>query len=346
MSDPRHVQLPPGQQLAAAGKWPAIGERKPAAGGSWVVTISGEVEHPQSFSLAELQALPQHRELVDIHCVTRWSKLAVAFGGVALDSLLARACPKPSARFASFVARSERGHSTSLPLDEARQLKTLVALEADGRPLDELHGGPVRVVVPGRYFYKSLKWLERIELLAADRLGYWESVAGYHNSADPWREQRYLAPGLSRRQMAEALAGRDFSGQDLRSLDARGHDLSGLIALNAILRDADFRHCRLQEAAFDGANLSNAHFQGADLRRASFASADVEGADFCGADLREANFAGASLVGASFYAESSAGEPPRPAARIDQSTRIDRESLDQLTPLQAAFVAAAIARRA
>jgi DMSO/TMAO reductase YedYZ molybdopterin-dependent catalytic subunit len=342
MSDPRQVQLPPGQQLAAPGKWPAIGEREPAAGGAWTVTICAEVEHPQSFSLADLQAMPQNRELVDIHCVTRWSKLGVVFGGVPLDALLAPARPKPSARFVSFLARSERGHSTSLPLDEGRQLKTLVALEADGRPLDELHGGPVRVVVPGRYFYKSLKWLERIELLQTDRLGYWESVAGYHNAADPWREQRYLAPGLSRQQMARALAGRDFSGQDLRSLDARGHDLSGLIARSAILRDADFRNCRLQGAAFDGANLSNAHFQGADLRRASFASADAEGADFCGADLRDVNFSGASLVGASFCAENSSGEAPRLAAAIDRSTRIDRESLDQLTPLQAAFVAAAI----
>jgi len=345
MPEPALVRLPPGQQLAAPGKWPTVGERGSAAGGPWTVTICGQVERPQTFSLAELQAMPRARQIVDIHCVTRWSKLGVAFGGVPLAALLAPACPKPSARYVSFVARSLRRHSTSLPLEEARESGALVALEADDRPLDELHGGPVRVIVPGRYFYKSLKWLEHIELLAADRLGYWESEAGYHNAADAWLEQRYLAPALTRQQMARALASRDFSGQDLRSLDARGHDLSGLIARNAILRDADFRDCRLQGAVFDGANLSNAHFEGADLRQTSFVSADAEGANFAGADLRGANFAGASLFGASFYAEGFDQAAPQLAALIDGATRIDPASIDQLTPLQAAFVVAARSTR-
>jgi hypothetical protein len=282
--------------------------------------------------------------VVDIHCVTRWSRLGVAFSGVPLAALVAQARPSPAVRFASFVARSARHHSTSLALDEALALDTLVVLAADGEPLSELHGGPVRTVVPGRYFYKSLKWLARIELLETDRLGYWENDAGYHNHGDPWREERYMAPRLTRGEMLAALAGRDFSGRDLRSLDARGRDLSGLDAQNALLRDADFRGCRLERARFDGANLSNAHFEGSGLTKATFLSADVEGASFVGADLRGADFSGASLFGCSFVAETAAADDSFPAAILDRKTRIDGSALEQLTPLQAAFVAAAMSR--
>ena len=342
MTESQKTRLPPGQQLAAPGKWPAIGERSPDAGRAWTAAIGGEIERPLSLELAELQAMPQTRRTIDIHCVTRWSKLGVEFGGVPLETLLDLARPRAAARFISFVARSQRGHSTSLALADALSLKTLVALEADSRPLEEIHGGPLRVVVPGRYFYKSLKWLERIELLADDRLGYWESEAGYHNQGDPWLEQRFLAPSLSRQEMAEALARRNFSGRDLRSIDARGRDLTGLVARDALLRNADFRDCRLQHARFDGANLSNAHFERADLRGASFAAADVEGANFAGADLRGADFAGASLVGVSFGAAEAQTNGPEFTAKLDRSTQFDAASLDQLVPVEAAFVAAAI----
>lgn len=342
--DSPKTPLPPGQQLAAPGKWPAIGERAPAPGGAWNLVVCGEVELPLSLDLAQLQALPQARQTIDIHCVTRWSKLDVEFSGVPLETLLDLARPNEAARFISFIARSLRSHGTSLPLEDARRLKTLVALEAEGRLLEDVHGGPLRVVVPGRYFYKSLKWVERIELLAADRLGYWESEAGYHNGADPWLEERFLAPTFTRQQMAAALAGRDFSGRELRSIDARGRDLTGLVARDALLRDADFRDCQLQRACFDGANLSNAHFERADLRGASFVSADVEGANFAGADLRGANFAGASLVGASFGAVEAQANGPQLGAKIDYSTHFDAASLDQLVPIEAEFVAGAIAR--
>jgi hypothetical protein len=332
---PDDPHLPPGQQLAAPGRWPAIGELHPGPGGDWNVAISGEVNRPCQFSLTQLRAMPQTRRIIDIHCVTRWSKLGVIFSGIPLEALLEIAGPTAEARYVSFVARSARGHSTSLSLDDVRDLGALVALSADGAALKEVHGGPIRVVVPGRYFYKSLKWLERIELLASDRLGYWEGVAGYHNTANPWLEQRYMAPGLSRQEMQTALASRDFTRRDLRSLDARDHDLPGLIACDCILRDADFRGARLVSARFDRANLSNAHFAGADLREASFASADVEGADFSGADLRGADFTGASLVGVTFF-EDQAGE--RFAAIIDRSTRIEPAGIEQLAPPQAAFV--------
>lgn len=339
---PNSPALPPSQQLVAAGKWPSVGERACLPiDGDWTISVEGCVARPRQLTLAELRVMPQVEQVIDIHCVTRWSKPAVPFSGVLLEALLAEAVPDAAARFVSFVAHSERGHSTSLPLADALTLGTLVALAAEHRPLEPAHGGPVRIVVPKRYFYKSLKWLARIELLDADRLGYWEAVAGYHNTGDPWREQRYMAPRLSRAEMRSVLAGRDFSGRDLRSLDARDRELSGLAARRALLRDADFRGAALEAACFDGANLSNAHFEHADLRHASFVGADVEGANFSGADLRGADFSGASLVGASFIGDES--DDGTSAACVDRSTRFDAAALDQLMPLQAAFLAGRLA---
>jgi DMSO/TMAO reductase YedYZ molybdopterin-dependent catalytic subunit len=325
--------LPPGQQLAAPGKWPLVGEKMPAKrDDEWTLSVGGCVEAPCMLDLSALRALEWRKRSVDIHCVTRWSKLAVPFGGVDLADVLRCARPTAEAKYVSLVARSDRNHSTSLVLADALELNALVALEAEHRPLPVEHGGPVRLVVPGRYFYKSLKWLERIELLAEDRLGYWEGEAGYHNVADPWREERYMAPDLTRQQMREVLASRDFARRTLRSLQARGHDLTGLDARGAVLRDADFRDSSLAGACFDGANLANGRLAGADLRRATFVAADLEGADFTAADLRGADLRGASLFGATFCTGGA-------GAVFDAATRIDEASLAQLTPAQSDFVA-------
>jgi hypothetical protein len=296
------MDLPPNQHLAAPGKWPVVGEKAPRAGDddSWSVTVAGLARQPVTLTLEAIAAMPQTERVIDIHCVTRWSKPGVVFSGVPLADLLAPCLPLPEARFLSFVARSERNHSTSLPLDDALALGTLVALTADGAPLAPEHGGPVRTVVPGRYFYKSLKWLERIDLLAEDRLGYWEAETGYHNGGDPWREERYIAPDAPRHIVEKALRMRDFSGLDLRGIDARGRDLTGLVAREAKLRDAHFENAHLARADFSGANLSNAHLQGANLRNADFRGADVEGAAFDSADLTGADFTRASLFGATF----------------------------------------------
>ncbi len=344
LSEMEPLPLPPGQQLAAPGKWPLVGERAPAPGpADWTISLCGCVAEPRIVSLAELRDMPQLAQTIDIHCVTRWSKPAMRFAGVPLGQLLQLARPTAEARYVSFVARSERGHSTSLRLDDALKLHSLVALEAESRPLTSEHGGPVRMAVPGRYFYKSLKWLARIELLADDRLGYWEREGGYHNTADPWQEQRYMAPDLSRQEVQAALASRDFSQRNLRSLDARGHDLTGLNAREAVLRDADFRGSRLCRACFDGANLTNAHFQGADLAEASLVGAGLEGADFSGADLRGADLRGASLFGATFCADSAGADRIQPAL-IDCKTHIDSTALEQLSPTQAEFASRALAR--
>jgi DMSO/TMAO reductase YedYZ molybdopterin-dependent catalytic subunit len=331
---PHESPLPPGQQLASRGKWPQVGEPTPSdLPANWTIAVEGLVEHPLQLDLAELQTLPHAERWIDIHCVTRWSKPAMRFGGVLLADLLERVAPRSEAKFISFVAHSSRRHDTSLPLADALALETLLAWNVDGEPLVPDHGGPLRVVVPGRYFYKSLKWLRTIRLLAADELGYWEREAGYHNTADPWREQRYMAPSLSRMEMRAALKSKDFSGRDLRSLDCRGHDLAGLRAVRALLRDVDFRDCPLPGACFDGANLSNGKLQGADLRGASFRDADLEGADFRGADLRDCDFRGASLFGATFA--HIAGEQP---TRLDATTKIDAAGLEKLMPDEEEFV--------
>jgi DMSO/TMAO reductase YedYZ molybdopterin-dependent catalytic subunit len=337
------VRLPPHQQLAAPGKWPIVGERQPPSlREPWQVSVCGLVTRLLTWTLDELRALPQMERSVDIHCVTRWSKPGVKFGGVLLRHLLEPCQPLPEARFISFIAYSERNHSTSLPLADALQLETLVALTCEGKPLEENHGGPVRTVVPGRYFYKSLKWLARMELLAEDRLGYWEAEAGYHNVADPWREQRYLASNLDRREVRELLARRDFSGRDLRGIDAQNQDLAGLNARGALLRDAHLERANLEGACFHGVNLSNGHLEGANLRGASFGShagraADLEGANFRGADLRGADFTGASLFGVTFCPDPGDEEGWGPAL-LDRTTRLDREAIDMLTPVQQDFM--------
>jgi DMSO/TMAO reductase YedYZ molybdopterin-dependent catalytic subunit len=293
--------LPPNQRLAAPGKWPVVGEKAPRDDDApWTVTVdTGASLHV--FSLDTLRALPQEIRVIDIHCVTRWSKPAVAFTGFPLETLLARCTTHPfDSGFVRFIARSERRHDTSLSLDDARTLGVFIAFAAEGAPLEPIHGGPVRTVTPGRYFYKSLKWLERIELRADDRLGFWETSAGYHNHADPWHEERYIAPDADPKAVARALGARDVSGLDLRGLMAAGRDLTGLRAVGARLRDAHFEGAILYGADFSGANLSNAHLQNARLRGARLVGADLEGAAFDGADLNGADFTGASLFGTTF----------------------------------------------
>lgn len=330
-------KLPPHQQLAAPDRWPLVGEKAPdpqRANRPWSIVIRGLVERERVWTLDELRALPQVERVVDLHCVTRWSKLGAHFGGVPLKALLERCRPTPRARYLSFVARSARAHSTSLPLEVALEQDVLLALRYEGQPLPPEHGGPLRTVVPQRYFYKSLKWLEAIEVLREDRLGYWEREAGYHNAADPWQEQRYIVPDLDSAHYRKLLQKRNFSGQNLLGLDAQGRELSGLNAHEAQLRDAHFERANLEGARFEGANLSNAHFNDAHLRGATFVGADCEGADFRGADVRGVDFTRASLFGVTFVDEA----PDSRAALVDATTRIDARSLAQLTPPQQTFV--------
>ena len=338
MSDSQ-PRLPPNQQLIRTERWPVVGESQPRANdeSEWTVTISRNGASVRRFTLDELQSFGTTARTLDIHCVTRWSKFDMTFGGVPLERILAMGQVDAAARFVSFVARSDRNHSTSLPLEVAIRLNCLLAFSSNGQPLASEHGGPVRMVVPGRYFYKSVKWLERIDILDEDRLGYWEADAGYHNVADPWEEQRYVAGSLTKQQAASIITSRDFSGLDLLGLSVANHDLSGLIARDALLRNADFQGATLTNADFMDSNLSNARFATANLTGACFTGADLDGADLSGADLRSADLRCGSMFGTSFAVIDEAGVVSQPAI-FDSTTQLDLNLLDALTADQRQFV--------
>lgn len=334
-------RLPPNQQVLRGDRWPVVGEKGPCNDDApWTIKLSGSVIQPRTFTLDELQALPQVTQVVDVHCVTRWSKLEMQFTGVALSTVIGTAASpqwSDSARYVSFLARSNRNHSTSLSLRELLEVAPLIAFQAEGQPLATEHGGPVRMVVPGKYFYKSVKWLAGIEFLVDDRLGYWESEAGYHNGANPWQEERFIGCSLSKREAAKLIMSRDFAHRELLGISAASRKLDELKAHSALLRNADFRGSQLNQADFRHAKLCNAQFQEASLQHASFENADLEGANFSSADLSGANLSKTSLFGTTFCEFDANGQPVA-GARFSHETRFSLESLDALTPDQRAFV--------
>jgi DMSO/TMAO reductase YedYZ molybdopterin-dependent catalytic subunit len=181
-------RLPPGQYLTE--KWPVLhAGRVPRTDlATWDFRIFGEVEEPVTLSYEELRSLSQTEVTTDIHCVTRWSRFDARFRGVQWRELAKLVRPKPTARFV--LAHAEQDFSSNIPLDALEDDQALIAWEADGEPLTPDHGWPLRLVVPSRYFWKSAKWLRGLELLSADRPGFWERY-GYHNDADYWKEERY-----------------------------------------------------------------------------------------------------------------------------------------------------------
>ncbi len=154
----------------------------------WTMSIDGAVGNPHTWSWADLHALPQSEYAGDIHCVTTWSKLGTRFGGVSLDLLLEAVAPQPAAAF--ILATSTTGYTTNLPLEHVTGGRAWIVWTHEGRALPREHGGPVRLLVPHLYFWKSAKWVTRITLLEHDQPGFWERN-GYHDLGDPWREQRY-----------------------------------------------------------------------------------------------------------------------------------------------------------
>ena len=183
------ARLPPGQYLTE--KWPVLhaGTVPHTDLSTWTLRVWGEVEHELTLSWDEFKALPRTEHTQDIHCVTRWSKFDMTFGGVHWRELEALARPAPAAaRFV--VAHSEQGFTSNVPIRFLRDEHALLADEANGEPLAPEHGWPLRLVVPGKYFWKSAKWLRGIELTVVDKPGFWERY-GYHNDADPFREERY-----------------------------------------------------------------------------------------------------------------------------------------------------------
>jgi len=192
-------RLPPGQSLTQ--KFPvlhygAVPGFNPA---SWDFRIWGEVEEEIRWSWEEFNQLPRTSLLMDIHCVTRWSKFDTLWEGVSISVLVNQGIVKPKPQANYVVEHAEYGYTTNLPLDILLQDNFLLATYYNGAPLEPEHGFPLRGVVghiPGRdelftpYFWKGAKWLRGLEFLSVDKPGFWEQ-AGYHNEADVWKEQRF-----------------------------------------------------------------------------------------------------------------------------------------------------------
>lgn len=181
--------LPPGQILTKG--WPVLHAGSVPEGltpENWTLSIHGEVESPRTLSYAELLALLQVEITCDIHCVTSWSKIGMHWKGTPFRAIREAAHPRPTVRFV--VMECEQGFTTSLPIEALDDSDVLLAHTVDGAPLPTEHGGPVRMLVPKRYFYKSAKWLRGLKFVRDDEPGFWE-VRGYSNIADPWMQTRY-----------------------------------------------------------------------------------------------------------------------------------------------------------
>ncbi len=184
IDDPERV--PPGQYVT--GDFPVLsaGPTPHTPLDGWSFTIQGAVAEPASWTWAEFLELPSESVTVDIHCVTKWSKLDTTWKGVSVDLLLDGV--RSSGRY--LTAWSDGGYTTNLALDDVTDGKAWVAHQFGGRPLEPEHGGPARLLVPHLYFWKSAKWVRGLTFTAEDKPGFWERY-GYHNHGDPWLEQRY-----------------------------------------------------------------------------------------------------------------------------------------------------------
>ncbi len=179
-------RLPPGQYVEpgfpvlTAGPTPRIGPDE------WSVRIDGMVAEPRTWTAQEFRELPFETVPCDIHCVTKWSKFDTSFGGVSVDVLLEEVGPLG----AYAMAYSTGGYTTNVAIEDLTDGRAWVVTEWEGEPLPRGHGGPVRLLVPHLYFWKSAKWLAGLRVLDHDEPGFWEAN-GYHNRGDPWNEERY-----------------------------------------------------------------------------------------------------------------------------------------------------------
>lgn len=181
-------RVPPGQRLTD--RFPVLhyGSIPKFDRETWDLRVFGLVADPVTISYDQLLALPATRIVADIHCVTGWSKLDTIWEGVLFRNLMKAVEINPNAMFV--MVHCEQGFTTSVPLDVLMDDDVLLAYRYDDLPLTPEHGYPLRLVVPKKYFWKSAKWVRGLEMMAQDRLGFWE-VRGYHNNADPWKEERY-----------------------------------------------------------------------------------------------------------------------------------------------------------
>jgi len=184
--DARGIDLPPGQHLTHGFPVLTAGPTQLISTDRWRFTITPEKGLPRRWNWAQLMALPAERIEVDIHCVTRWSKLGTKWRGVAVDTLFEGI----ETDYEYVMVHSYGGYTTNLPLADLLGGKAWIAYEFNGNPLHVEHGGPARLLVPQLYFWKSAKWVNGLTLQRCDQPGFWENF-GYHTYGDPWREQRY-----------------------------------------------------------------------------------------------------------------------------------------------------------
>lgn len=184
----RKERRPPGQRVTEDFPVLDLGIQPNVSQAEWSLSVAGQVDNPLKWDWAALMAQPQVTLVNDIHCVTTWSRYDNEWKGVAMRTLLAQVKPRPSAKF--LMLKSFDGYSTNIPLADVDRDDVLIAHTWQGRPLAREHGGPVRLVVPHLYFWKSAKWLRHITFMDQDQPGYWEA-RGYHMRGDPWREERY-----------------------------------------------------------------------------------------------------------------------------------------------------------
>ena len=182
-------RLPPGQYLTE--KWPILhyGSAPDVPREKWSLRVFGSIQRePFVLSWNDLLALPQTAITEDIHCVTTWTRLDTQFEGIPFTEIAALAHPRPEATHV--MIHGERSYTTNLPLADLMRPNVILAHRADGKDLEPEHGGPVRLVVPHLYFWKSAKWITGVEFMDRDKPGFWENY-GYHMRGDPWAEERY-----------------------------------------------------------------------------------------------------------------------------------------------------------
>jgi DMSO/TMAO reductase YedYZ molybdopterin-dependent catalytic subunit len=181
-------RLPPGQRRVT--NWPVLdlGLMPDVSKADWKMIVDGLVENPVTLNYEQFLALPQSEFVSDIHCVTKWSRFDNLWNGVAARDLIALVRPKAEARHVVFHALD--GYTTNVSLEAFAAEDALVAHMWEGYPITRQHGGPVRVIIPRYYFWKSAKWVKRIEFCRDDKPGFWET-RGYHNVGNPWKEERY-----------------------------------------------------------------------------------------------------------------------------------------------------------
>ena len=189
--NPEGKRLPPGQIVTV--KWPVLhyGTVPKVDLATWRFRVWGAVEHPYELTWDELMRLPSQETVCDIHCVTRWSRYDNVFGGIPVQSIVQQAKVKPEARFV--LVHAEQGYTTNVPLSDLDRPGNLLALTHNGSDLDPEHGGPVRLLIPHLYLWKSAKWVRGFEFLEEDYPGFWEQN-GYHKRGEPWAEERYGRP--------------------------------------------------------------------------------------------------------------------------------------------------------